>query len=75
MYWDGFRLSVEDILGTFHVVLRCRRSDCGDLPAWDDLYRDLIYPPGDIEPQDIPGWILYAVGRDLLCLDAETGPF
>jgi len=74
MYWNGYRLSVEVFLGTFHCILRARRVDeCGST-TWDDLWRSQVNPPGDIEEPDQIGWVLSTIGQDLMCLEHENGP-
>jgi hypothetical protein len=74
MFWEGLRLSTEYVLGAFHCVLRARRADSGGAPVWDELWRGLLNPPGDIEEHDLPAWILLQLGQDLVCLEPETGP-
>ena len=65
MFWGALRLSTEDVLGTFHCVLRARRVDVDRSPTWDDLYRGTLNPPHDMRDVDMPWWVLMHLADDL----------
>lgn len=74
MYWNAYRLSCEGVLGSFHVVFRGRRTDCDRRVVWDEILRDVIYPPGDIDDLDLPTWILEQVALEIAPYRRRKGP-
>lgn len=70
MYWNGFRVSAEVIMGEIHVTLRARRFDDSSGAAWDDLYRGVASVDWGLDPLDQIFHCLSSVIDDLAFMSA-----